>query len=145
MVHSVAIRAFAPGDHEAAKQLWLNTPGVGLSEADGEAEIHAFLRRNPGTNFVAIKGQHLVGTILCGHDGRRGLIHHLVVAPEVRRMGLGRKLLVQGLSALHLQGIGKCHLLVFKSNAEGLAFWHSVGAIPREELGLLSMATQNDG
>ncbi len=86
----------------------------------------------------------MIGTILCGHDGRRGLIHHLVVAPDCRRRGLGRTLLRRGLGALHDAGIDKCHLLVFGSNDAGLAFWRSVGASERRELALFSLPTTGE-
>lgn len=83
----------------------------------------------------------MVGTILCGHDGRRGLIHHLVTAQSHRRQGAGRALLRAGLQALRGCGIDKCHLLVFRSNIEGLAFWRAVSAQERTELALFSLAT----
>lgn len=137
---SPTIRSFAPADFAAARALWERTPGVGLSEADDPDGIARFLRRNPGLSFVAIDDSELVGTILCGHDGRRGLIHHLVVAPSHRRRGLGRALLRQGLSALRLEGITKAHLMVFRANESGLAFWRAVG-IERTELSLFSVAT----
>ena len=132
-------RPFAADDYARAHALWVATPGVGLSEADGPAEIAAFLRRNPGLSFVAHEDGELVGTILVGHDGRRGLIHHLVCAPRLRRRGLGRELLRRGLEALHAEGIMKCHLFVFRSNPEGLAFWRAVRGVERHELALFSL------
>ena len=66
-----------------------------LSAADGRAEIASFLARNPGFSQVALEGGKLVATILVGHDGRRGLIHHLVVAEGARHRGLGRRLVVR--------------------------------------------------
>jgi ribosomal protein S18 acetylase RimI-like enzyme len=137
------IRPFVAADHAAARALWQRTPGVGLSDADEAPAIEAFLRRNPGLSHVALQGGQLVGTILCGHDGRRGLIHHLVTAPDHRRQGLGRALLHQGLRGLQEAGIDKCHLMVFRDNAEGLAFWRRVGAQERIELGLYSMLTRS--
>jgi ribosomal protein S18 acetylase RimI-like enzyme len=136
-----AIRVFEPADHAEAHALWLATPGVGLSEADERAPVECFLQRNPGLSFVAVAGGRIVGTILCGHDGRRGLIHHLVTAPALRRRGLGRALLRAGLQALAAEGIHKCHLLVFRDNADALAFWRAVAATERHELALFSLAT----
>lgn len=83
----------------------------------------------------------MTGTILVGHDGRRGLIHHLAVATDQRRSGLGRRLVAAGLAALRAQGIDKCHLMVFANNAEGAAFWTGIGATRRSELDLYSLAT----
>ena len=138
------IRTFLPSDYAEARALWAGTPGVGLSDADEREPIEGFLARNAGLSFVATEGKALLGTILCGHDGRRGLIHHLVTAPQARRRGLGRQLLRHGLSALRAASINKCHLLVFRENAEGLAFWRAVRATERRELALFSLSTASD-
>ena len=137
----MTLRTFLPADIPAARALWQATPGVGLSAADEPAALVAFLARNPGTSFVAESEGRLTGTILVGHDGRRGLIHHLAVATDQRRSGLGRRLVAAGLAALHAQGIDKCHLMVFADNAQGAAFWTGIGAIRRGELDLYSLPT----
>jgi N-acetylglutamate synthase len=139
------IRPFEPSDYPGARALWERCGGVGLSAADERASIHAFLDRNPKLSFVASLGDELIGTILCGHDGRRGLIHHLAVAPDHRRRGVGAALLKRGLTALRGAGIDKCHLLVFRSNESGLSFWRSVGAEERKNLALFSMVTNDEG
>lgn len=138
---SLAIVPFGPEHYADARALWLRTDGVGLSDADEEPAIRAYLARNPRCSFIAQDAGRLVGTILCGHDGRRGLIHHLAVDSELRRRGAGRALLAAGLSALRAEGIAKCHLLVFADNADGLAFWRAVGAQRRSEMELLSLPT----
>jgi ribosomal protein S18 acetylase RimI-like enzyme len=138
---SIHVRVFEPLDIAGARSLWQRTDGVGLSEADEPGALATFLARNPGTNFVALDGDAIVGTILCGHDGRRGLIHHLAVAPACRRQGIARELLRMGLTALADAGIQKCHLLVFKTNESGKAFWRLVGAEERVTLALFSIAT----
>lgn len=140
---SPLIRRFEAKDHEAAMDLWKRTPGVGLSSSDEKQAIECFLTRNPGLSFVAEDEGMIVGTILCGHDGRRGLIHHLVTSATFRRRGLGRLLLRAGLQALRAGGIEKCHLLVFQSNEPGLAFWRSVSATERKEMALFSISTND--
>ena len=143
---TAALRPFRADDHAAALALWERTPGMGLSEADAPEAIAAFLARNPGLSWVAVQDDGtLVGTVLCGHDGRRGLIHHLVVDGPCRRQGLARQLLRHSLDGLRAAGIDKCHLLVFASNADGLAFWRRVGAQERVELSLFSLPTAPSG
>jgi N-acetylglutamate synthase len=137
------IRAFESTDFDSAASLWRRTPGVGLSASDEWEPIQRFLARNSGLSFVAVEAGALVGTILCGHDGRRGLIHHLVVDTNSRRQGLATLLLKASLRALAAQGIDKAHLLVFNSNADGLAFWRKV-AVERHEMALFSASTQCD-
>ncbi len=136
---SVVVRPFVEGDYVGARRLWEQTEGVGLSAADEEAAILSYLARNPDMSQVAMDGDTLVGTILIGHDGRRGMIHHLAVAPSHRRRGLARLLLETGLAALGRAGIGKCHLFVFDANASGRAFWTAIGAEERENLVLFSL------
>jgi ribosomal protein S18 acetylase RimI-like enzyme len=140
---TIQFRPFENSDYARARALWEATPGIGLSNADAPAAIQAFLERNPGTSFVAVDGEVLVGTILCGHDGRRGLIHHLVTASTHRHMGVGTSLLRAGLKALRERGIDKCHLFVFRSNDAGLSFWRAVAAQERTELALFSLATDD--
>ncbi len=135
----ISIRPFAATDHAAARSLWERTEGVGLGPADEIDAIAAFLVRNPGLSFVAEDDGHIVGTILVGHDGRRGLIHHLAVAGSHRRRGVGRLLVDAGLEALGRTGIGKCHLFVFENNSDGQAFWEAIGAERRDGLGVYSL------
>ena len=138
---TTTLAAFEPGHIAAARALWAGTEGVGLSAADEPGPLARYIARNPRTSFVAMRGGRLVGTLLCGHDGRRGLLHHLAVAEDCRRAGLGRRLVDAGLRALNEEGIAKCHVLVFADNPGGQAFWAAVGAQRRDELRLLSMAT----
>jgi len=90
----IEIRPFTRSDYDAARPLWERSEGVGLSAADEQQAIFAFLERNPDMSFVAILEGKLIGTILCGHDGRRGLIHHLVTDSDHRRGGVGSELAI---------------------------------------------------
>ncbi|MES1187577.1 MAG: GNAT family N-acetyltransferase [Myxococcales bacterium] len=137
----IDIRIFQPEDHVQARALWESTEGVGLSDADSFENVRRFLERNPDLSFVATEDDVLVATILCGHDGRRGLIHHLAVASSHQRRGLGRELVRRALAALHHEGIQKCHLLVFQQNVAGKAFWKRIGAEERTTLGIFSLLT----
>lgn len=140
---TVTFRTFTDADIPAARALWQALPGIGLSSADEPGALAAYLRRNPGTSFVARAADDaLAGTVLCGHDGRRGLVHHLATAAPFQRRGIARRLLAEALAALRREGIAKCHLMVFRANADGLAFWRSAGAEERANLVLYSIGTQ---
>ena len=76
----------------------------------------------------------IVGVILCGHDGRRGIIQHACVSPDYRRYGIGSKLVELALEALKDEGINKVLLVAFKKNEGGNAFWESQGFTLREDL-----------
>ena len=139
---SVVIREMSIQDYGEVLALWRVSEGVGLSDADSEESIARYLDRNPGLSFVARDGEHLVGAVLCGHDGRRGYIHHLAVGKSHRRQGLGRALVERCLSALRRDGIGKCHIFVFADHQDTIAFWKSIGWTQRVELVMMSQYVQ---
>ncbi|WP_337926706.1 hypothetical protein [Paenibacillus caui] len=64
-------------DYEGAYRLWKNTKGMGLSAADSRESIASYLQRNEGLSFVCKQDGQIVGTVLCGHDGRRGFMYPL--------------------------------------------------------------------
>jgi putative acetyltransferase len=130
----VSIRAMAIGDYEDVHALWKATPGVGLSESDTRTGTEAFLRRNAGMSAVAMAGSDLVGAVLCGHDGRRGYLHHLAVSAAWRGSGIARRLLGWCFDRLADRGIPKCNVFLFADNAEGAAFWQHNGWVSRADL-----------
>lgn len=118
--------------------LWQRCEGVGLSSADARERIQFYLERNPGMSFVALHDTEVVGAILCGHDGRRGYIHHLAVDSHYRRAGIGRSLVEHCLQALQAVGIQKCHLFIFHENDNGRAFWEGIGWTWRQDVRVMS-------
>ncbi len=122
-------------DHiEAALALWRATPHIGLSSADEPERLQRFLERNRGCSFVALAGDRVVGTSLCGHDGRRGYLYHVAVAAEWQGNGLGSQLVERSLAALREQGIGKCHAFVFREDPHRERFWEPKGWERRDEI-----------
>ena len=97
--------------------------GVEVAEGDSEQEVKEYLLRNPGLSRVAVNGDTIIGAVLCGHDGRRGLIYHLAVAPAYQRKGIGQRLLQECISGLRGVGITRALILVSGENAKGRSFW----------------------
>ena len=121
-------------DYEAAYDMWIKC-GNGLNDKDDSREgILKYLKRNPDTSYVAELANKVVGVILCGHDGRRGIIQHACVSPDYRRRGIGKELVNLALDALKKEGINKVLLVAFKKNEDGNAFWESQGFTLREDL-----------
>lgn len=120
------------------RALWESCEGIGLSSADSREAIETYLERNRGMSFVALAGEKVVGAALCGHDGRRGYIHHLAVSKDLRGREIGKRLESKCLDALKSAGIEKCHLFVFKENREGAGFWEAIGWGKRDDLALYS-------
>ena len=132
-----AIRLVTIEDYDAIFELW-NSTGQSrraLNPVDDSREgISKYLKRNPDTCFAAIADEKIVGVILAGHDGRRGIIHHLCVHPDYRRMGIAGRLVANAEEALRKEGIQKIFGLVFKDNDPANSFWESQGYALRTNL-----------
>ncbi len=125
-------------DYDEILGLWRDCPGMGLSGADSRENLERFLGRNPGLNWVCREKGRVVATALCGHDGRRGYLYHVAVAPAWRGRGLGRRLVRRCLAQLAREGIEKCHLFVFQDNSVGREFWDALGWTLRNDLAVFS-------
>lgn len=121
------IRVMTLDDYEAVIDLMRNTPGISLRDADSRESTARYLQRNPDMSFVAEVDGALCGCVMCGHDGRRGYLQHLLVLPAFRRQGIANALVECCLSSLEQQGILKCHLDVFKTNEAAARYWQAQG------------------
>ncbi len=122
-------------DYNAVFDLWSNTSGMGMRSLDDSYEgIENFLHRNPETCFVAESSGQIIGSILCGNDGRRGFIYHTAVDEKYRKMGVGGSLLNAVVDELKIIGINKAALVVKSDNKIGNDFWEKQGFITRDDL-----------
>ncbi|WP_417428783.1 GNAT family N-acetyltransferase [Kiloniella sp.] len=137
------LRQMLPSDHSALIELFKETPGVTLRDADSYPATERYLERNPELNFVIEDKEIIIACVMCGHDGRRGYLQHLVVKPNYRKLGLGQKLFKECLSRLSEIGIDKTHIFVFKDNGIANDFWQSKGWILREDVNLYSYTSSN--
>ncbi|MBP3468046.1 MAG: GNAT family N-acetyltransferase [Lachnospiraceae bacterium] len=129
------IRAMTIEDYQGVHDLWMSIKGFGIRSVDDSREgVEMFLKRNPTTSVVAIEDGKVVGSILCGHDGRRGCLYHVCVAEQYRRHGIGKAMVVQAMNALKAEHINKVSLIAFTQNDIGNAFWKHIGWTKREDL-----------
>lgn len=136
--NSLCIKPLTIKDYAEVYKMWSSIQGIGLSSADSKEAISRYLERNPNLSFICCKDNKIVGAVLCGHDGRRGYIHHTCVLPEYRGQGIGRMLVGKSLEELRNQGIDKCHLFVFCDNEAGNSFWDGLGWKKRSDLYIYS-------
>lgn len=128
------IRAMTISDYEEVLALWQITSKRALSRSDERDQIDRFLSRNEGLSQVAVEDEKIIGTVLAGHDGRRGFLYHMAVLPQYRRKGIGEKLAKTALEQLKEQGIEKTRIFVFIDNFTGQGFWYSLGFSRRHDL-----------
>jgi N-acetylglutamate synthase len=131
MIH---IRIMNMDDYDAVIALMNNTPGISIRDADSYEATARYLARNPDMSFVAETESGLCGCVMCGHDGRRGYLQHLLVLPDFRGQGIANRLVERCLNALETLGIGKCHLDVLKTNHAAAEFWQHQGWTLRTDI-----------
>ncbi len=122
--------------YEQAQKLWKQSEEVELTIGDSKDSLNNYLSRNPVMSFVCIdkRSSSLVGTILCGHDGRRGFIYHLAVHKEYRNKSIGKTLIRHSIAALKAAGIERCIIMVKTFNKIGDDFWSKIGWRKRNDL-----------
>jgi ribosomal protein S18 acetylase RimI-like enzyme len=125
----VSIREFRyPDDYSAIRQLWEGMEkGVKMGRSDAPEEIAKKISRDPNLFLIAEHNGEIVGSIIGGYDGRRGLLYHLAVAGSHRQHGVGTQLLEEIESRLRDKGCLKCYLMVTLDNPEVELFYQKRG------------------
>lgn len=141
--NNILIRAMTIEDYDEVFAMWQITTKRALSDADNRENIAFYLDRNPNMSQVAVVNGKIVGTVLCGHDGRRGFIHHMAVLPEYRRHQIGMKLARKGLDAICAAGIAKTHIFCYTNNQLGQSFWKAMGWEKRDDVYVFSSSASN--
>jgi ribosomal protein S18 acetylase RimI-like enzyme len=126
---SIQIRHFHfPSDYEQVYRLWRSIEkGVHTGRSDTPAEIEKKLSRDPDLFLVAEAEGKIIGSVIGGFDGRRGLIYHLAVTSAFRGMGIGSRLMDELESRLRAKGCLKCYLLVTSDNPEAEVYYRHRG------------------
>jgi ribosomal protein S18 acetylase RimI-like enzyme len=126
---TIKIREFHfPSDYESVYQLWRSIEkGVHVGRSDTLAEIEKKIARDPDLFIVAESDRAIIGSVIGGFDGRRGLIYHLAVAESFRGMGIGSRLMDEVELRLRAKGCLKCYLLVTSDNPEAEGYYQHRG------------------
>ena len=134
----VTIRPMTIEDYDEVFAMWQITTKRALSSADERSQIERYLKRNEGLSQVAVVDGKIVGTVLAGHDGRRGFIHHMAVLPEFRRRRIGHALAETAIAKITGEGIEKTHILCYQNNETGQKFWKDFGFVKRDDVFVFS-------
>jgi len=71
--------------------------------------------------------RRVTGYAICGASGQRGFVQRLAVLPEAQGFGLGRRLLLDGLSWLRRSGVGQVSVNTQQGNLAALSLYRRVG------------------
>ena len=122
------LREFSISDYPEVLALWQQHPeALGIGPSDAPAEIAKKLERDPDLFLVSEEEGRIVGTVIGGFDGRRGLIYHLAVAPDFLGRGIGRLLMDEVERRLKARGCIRAYLLVKTENLAVVEFYEYLG------------------
>jgi ribosomal protein S18 acetylase RimI-like enzyme len=118
---TLAIRTFRfPDEYSMVISLWQRCgPGVNVGASDSREDIRRKLERDPELFLVAEENGRMVGTVIGGFDGRRGMLYHLAVEPDMRGRGIAKALLVEVEQRLRNLGCRKSYLMMIPDNPAG--------------------------
>jgi ribosomal protein S18 acetylase RimI-like enzyme len=125
----VHIRNFLfPQDYLPVYQLWKTAgSGIQLRRSDEPEEIFKKLQRDPDLFLVAELDGQIIGSVIGGFDGRRGMVYHLAVDHNHRKSGIGSALMHELEGKLKEKGCIRAYLLVTKENTNAIHFYEDLG------------------
>jgi ribosomal protein S18 acetylase RimI-like enzyme len=126
MAAMIAIRAATPGDVNGVLALW-HAAEAEPTHTDDPDSLRRLLGHDAAALLVAEEDGDILGTVIAAWDGWRGSIYRLVVAPDRRRRGLGRALLVRAQRRLADVGATRLQAIVVATDGQATSFWQSTG------------------
>jgi ribosomal protein S18 acetylase RimI-like enzyme len=117
-----------PQDYSAVFTVWEAAgEGIHISFSDSPEELEKLVTISQGLFFLAVDSGRVIGTVMGGFDGRRGLIYHLAVLPEYQNRHIGSCLLNQVEAALFEHGCRKVYLFIVPENMDRAGFYERLG------------------
>jgi ribosomal protein S18 acetylase RimI-like enzyme len=125
----ITLRQFQfPADYAKVIELWQNAgAGIHVRRSDERDEIAKKIQRDPELFLVAELEGKVIGSVLGGFDGRRGMVYHLAVDVSYRNNGLGEALMNELEKRMAQKGCLRTYLLVTRDNAEAIQFYEARG------------------
>lgn len=123
---TLLIRAMDDRDVEPLVALWeacglirpWNPPRDDIARARGREGSDLLVGEASGTLFASV---------MVGHDGHRGWVYYLAVAPKARGLGHGATMMRAAEAWLRARGIRKLELMIRDSNAGAQRFYEQHG------------------
>jgi len=121
------IRPYRDADLEAVVALWQSC-GLIVSYNDPRQDIEFCRASGHGEVLVGEDERgEIVASAMAGHDGHRGWLYYVAVAPRLQKSGLGRALVRHAEDWLKSLGVRKVQLLVRADNLTAAGFYERLG------------------
>jgi ribosomal protein S18 acetylase RimI-like enzyme len=141
----ITVREMTLGDYDAVTRLWAQ---AGLPYRprgrDQPDKMRVELERGTAVFLVAEAEDELVGVVLGTHDGRRGWINRLAVAPAYRRRGIAARLVSEVEQRVEALGIEIVAALIESDNEASLRFFRAIDYVHNPEIEYVSKRRSAD-
>jgi ribosomal protein S18 acetylase RimI-like enzyme len=126
IVQAGDIGAFSEGDIPAIIDLW-NRAGLIRPWNDPGRDIE-FARESSNADILICRaGETICATVMVGHDGHRGVVYYLAVAPDHQGKGLGKRMMAAAEDWLKRNGVWKLNLMIRADNSPVQTFYERIG------------------
>jgi ribosomal protein S18 acetylase RimI-like enzyme len=126
--HKVGIREFETEDYDDVMKLWRESKLPHKPHGrDRRDRIAREIVQSNAIFLIAEKDGVLIGSAFGTHDGRKGWINRVAVAPKYRRQGIAEELVRQVEHRLHDMGIRIIACLIEDWNEESMEFFERIG------------------
>lgn len=131
----LTVRSYAPADFEKVVALWeaceLTRPWN-----DPASDIEFCVGSENSILLVGVAGgeSKIVATAMVGHDGHRGWIYYVAVAPEHQEKGGGREIMAYAERWLAQRGVPKAMLMIRETNKKVVGFYERLGYAVEERV-----------
>lgn len=126
MTTALSIRAYTPDDFDAVRGLW-NACGLTRPWNDPARDIDFCMETPTAALFVGEADDTLCATVMAGHDGHRGWLYYLGVAPDHQKNGHGEAMVRHAENWLRGLGVHKVLLMIRPENEAARDFYHAAG------------------
>ena len=127
------IRSYKTSDRSSVISLWELCGLVVPGKNNPERDIDFAALSKDAEILVGTVSNKIVATVMVGHDGHRGWLYYVAVAPARQKSGLGRRMVEAAEAWLRQRGAPKAQLMIRETNTQVETFYAKLGyaTIPR--------------
>lgn len=125
-MYELDVRPFAERDRAALVALW-QACDLARPWNDPADDIDRAVRAPTSCILIGETEGAVAASIMCGHDGHRGWVYYLAVAPDRRRHGFGARMMQAAETWLAGEGAPKLQLMVRTGNEQAHSFYRALG------------------
>jgi len=94
---------------------------------DPQSDFERAIATPTSTILGGFLEDRLIATVMLGHDGHRGWVYYLAVAPDEQGHGHGRTLMLACEDWMRARNVPKLQLMVRTTNAKVIGFYEALG------------------